>query len=183
MIRTYRRTGFVREQLQVKTSYAEPVVHKDRRGAENVDLPDEVHEELHRFSVTERFQPALPSKAFEAFIDKDKSHRQASLTLIPSFKRFVAETLRPNFVSDVTTLVNTFYFRSNLGKVTLSEDGQKLSFDPVEVPATQANVELLVYVFALTDRNQVSLANPHRLAHVFSFQLRLVTASALEKLR
>ena len=80
-----------------------------------------MHEELHRFSVTERFQPKIPLKAFDSMIVGDKRNRQELITLLPKFQKLFAEKLRPNYLGDVGIAVGRLYFKSNLGKVTLSE--------------------------------------------------------------
>ena len=97
-------------------------------------MEQQTHEELHRFTVTERFQPSMLLQAFEPNIVKDKSKRQPSLILIPKFQQFFQEKLRPNYLGDVSSLVNRLYFKSNYGKVSLCDESEVLSFDPVEVP-------------------------------------------------
>ena len=93
----------------------------------------ELKEELHRFTVTERYQPALHLQSFEPNLIRDKNHRQASMTLIPQFQYFYSKKLRPNFLGDVSTAVSRLHFKSNLGKVSLEDNYETLKFDPVEV--------------------------------------------------
>ena len=62
------------------------------------------------------------------------------------------------------------HFKSNLGKVSLDDDGEALIFDPVEVPElplSKQSIDLLVYTYTMPNKNQLSLSNPYDLAHVF----------------
>ena len=54
MIRSYKKTNFKKERLVVKATYSENVIKK-RSQAKPVDNIAEKHEEVHRFTVTERY--------------------------------------------------------------------------------------------------------------------------------
>ena len=125
----------------------------------------------------------LALQAFEPCLVKDLNARQSSIKLIPNFKRFFQNQLRPNYLKDVSVLVNKLYFKSNLGKVTLSEN-DCLEFDPMEIKATasQKTVDLIVFAYTMPNLVKISVANPFDLAHTFSFRLRLVEPQTLEKI-
>ena len=106
------------------------------------------------------------------------------MTLIPNFRRYFREKLRPNYLGEATTLIKRLYFKSSHGKVSLSQDGDALEYDPVEVPTACPQVELLVFAYTThgTD-SKMNQANPHDLAYVFQFSLRLVSAETLAKIQ
>ena len=90
LMRSYKKTGFEKERLQVKATYKTAKVNaglKKRKGA-NVSEEQEERTDVHRFTVTERFQPSMPLQAFEPRLAKEKNLRKQSITLIPTFKTF-----------------------------------------------------------------------------------------------
>ena len=94
------------------------------------------------------------------------------IKLIPNFRRFFREKLRPNYLGEADTLIKRLQFKSNHGKVTLSQDGDSLEFDPVEVPTLAPQIDLLVFAYQIhngtvKDGKNISLANPYDLAHAF----------------
>ena len=50
-------------------------------------------------------------------------------------------------MGEVSAVVSRFYFKSNLGKVTLSPNQEVLEFDPVEVDPLVNSVKLIVYCY------------------------------------
>ena len=172
LMRSYKPTGFDKERVQIKVSF--------QQVKENGE--EDTHEELHRFVVTERFQPVVLLRAFEPLISREANLRRPTIKLIPNFKRYFVTYLRPNYLGDAETLINRLCFKSNLGKVTLEKEGDSLEFDPVEIPERQKSVDLLVFTYTMANMNKVSLANPHDLSYTFSFKLRLVSDAAIKKL-
>lgn len=89
--------------------------------------------------------------------------------------------MRPNYLGDVSNLISRLYFKSNLGKVTLTEDC--LQFDPVEVAENHCSpIELLVYTYTMSNKNKIALANPYELSYTFRFALRFISGELLAKL-
>ena len=81
----------------------------------------------------------------------------------------------------MSNLISRLHFKSNLGKVTLTEDC--LQFDPVEVVENHSNpIELLVYAYTMSNLNKVALANPYELSYTLRFALRFISSETLAKL-
>ena len=121
----------------------------------------------------------MPLKSFEPFICKEVKHREAPIKLIPSFKKFFADHLRPNYVGDISGVIERVYFKSNWGKISLEDDGESLIFDAVQVPETVTFVDVHVYVYNMANMNQLSQSNPFDLLQVLGFKLRLLPNDAL----
>lgn len=98
----------------------------------------------------------MPLRAFEPYICKEVNKRDVTVTLIPSFKRFVTNYLRPNYLGDVSVLVGRLFFKSNWGKISLENEGDSLEFDPVEVPETSTSIDLTVFVYSMVNMNQLT---------------------------
>lgn len=122
-------------------------------------------------------------KSFEPFICKELKHREASIKLLPSFKKFFADNLRPNYIGDISVLVNRLFFKSNWGKIELEDDGESLMFDGVQVPETASMVDLYVHVYNMANMDQVAQSNPYDLVQVLNFKLRLLPNETLLKIK
>ena len=122
LIRSYKNTGFLKERIQIKATYNQTKPNKKKK---DVAVQD-THDEIHRFTITERYQPVVHLQAFESLLIRDQNVRQNTLTLIPNFKTFFSNELRPNYLGEASTALSRFFFKSNLGKVTLTQDQDML---------------------------------------------------------